>query len=76
MLVYAISSNSPPETVFLSTANFTNSPTGGAMDPAHPMSENRGFVVFHKAGDGVILSTNQVGPGYSNTIGAYAPLCR
>jgi type II secretory pathway pseudopilin PulG len=72
VIVYAVSSNSPPETVLFSSANFTNSPTGGAplLKAAKPFGK-RGFVVFRKGGDGAILMKDQVGK--TNLIGAYAP---
>ena len=75
VLVYAVSSNSPGNAVFLTSANFTNGPKGGAplQEKAKPYG-NKGFVVFRKGGDGVILQARQV----TNTshIGSYAPLCR
>jgi type II secretory pathway pseudopilin PulG len=72
VVVYAVSSNSAPETVFLTSANFTNSPTGGTplLKTAKPFG-TKGFIVFRKAGDGAILARKQVGD--TNLIGAYAP---
>lgn len=74
-LVYQVSTNSPGNTVFLSTANFTNSPSGGEAPAkkAKPYGE-KGFVIFRKAGDGAILQARQA--GMTNVIGSYVPLCR
>ncbi len=74
-LVYAVREESPGETVFLTSANFTNTPTGGA--PPQPATKPYGeklFVVFRKAGDGAILQSKQV--GQTNLIGSYVPLLR
>ena len=73
VLVYAVSSNSPGDTIFLSTANFINSPTGGALDPKAKPYGNKGFIIFHKAGDGAILLAKQA--TNRSLIGSYAPLC-
>lgn len=70
LLLYAVAENSDGATVFLSSANFTNVPAGGntLAATAKPYG-NKGFVVFRKAGDGVILQPRQTGPTYSNIIG-------
>lgn len=75
VLVYAVSSNSPPETVFLTTANFTNGPTGGSPlgEKARPYGD-KGFVIFQKGGDGKILLKNHTAE--TNRIGMYAPLLK
>lgn len=75
VLVYAVRSNSPPETVFLTTANFTNGPTGGSplSNKAKPYGD-KGFVIFQKGGDGKILLKNQTAE--TNRIGMYAPLLK
>jgi prepilin-type N-terminal cleavage/methylation domain-containing protein len=75
LLVYSVSTNSPGSAVFLSTANFTNTPTGGGIlnASAKPYGD-KGFIVFHVAGDGAILQPRQV--GQTNIIGSFAPLCR
>src|SRR5437762_12892937 len=44
------------DTVFLSTANWTNATA--LSDTAKPFG-NKGFVIFHKAGDGAILLSGQ-----------------
>lgn len=75
ILVYAVKEESPGNTVFLSTANFTNSPAGGVYNSSVSLKFTKGvFVVIHKNGEGVILKPEQAGD--ANVIGAYAPLCR
>jgi len=75
VLVYAVSNNSPNTTVFLTSANFTNTPNCGLPPLASAQPYGRkGFIVFRKGGDGSILKSSQAGS--SNLIGAYAPLCR
>lgn len=72
LLVYAVTENSDGGTVFLSTANFTNSATGGTAPAASakPYGQ-KGFIIFHKAGDGAILAQRQVGAAYTNIIGSF-----
>ncbi len=72
LLVYSVTENSDGSTVFLSTANFTNSAQGGTapIATAKPYG-NKGYIVFRKAGDGAILQTRQVGGTYTNIIGQY-----
>ncbi len=73
-LLYAVTENSDGSTVFLTTANFTNTPTGGSpLSPTTKPYGDKAFIVFRKAGDGAILSAKQV--GMTNVIGSYAPLC-
>lgn len=73
--VYAVSSNSPSSAVFLTTANFTNTPQGGEplLESTMPYG-SKGFVVFRKGGDGAILLTKQV--GNTNLIGSYVPMLK
>ncbi len=75
VLVYAASTNSPASTVFLSTANFTNTPTGGEplSKKATPYGD-KGFVVFRIGGDGSVLHPRHIGK--TNIIGAFVQLCR
>lgn len=74
VLVYAVAEESASSAVFLSSANFTNSTSGGALNPSRSMFHDRCFVVFHKGGDGAILLPRQA--GRTNEVGTYAPLCR
>lgn len=75
VLVYAVGTNSPATAVFLTSANFTNTPQGGAPleKNARPFGD-KGFVVFRKGGDGVILLPRQV--SQTNIIGAYVPVVK
>jgi prepilin-type N-terminal cleavage/methylation domain-containing protein len=75
ILVYAVSSNSPSDAVFLTTANFTNGPGSGQplQEGAVPFGKKL-FVVFRKGGDGAILLPKQV--GNTNVIGSYVPLLK
>lgn len=75
VLVYAVSTESPGDAVFLTSANFTNTSTGGEpLDSAAKPYGNKGFVVFRKAGDGSIFLSKQT--GQTNIIGSFVPLCR
>lgn len=74
VLVYSIKEESEGSVVFLTSANFTNTPTGGSsLDASAKPFGNKGFAVFRKAGDGAILLPKQV--GNTNVIGGFAPLC-
>ncbi len=72
LIVYAVSTNSPDNTVFLTSRNFTNTPTGGLPleERATPYG-TKGFMVFRKGGDGAILQSRQVGK--TNLIGSFVP---
>jgi prepilin-type N-terminal cleavage/methylation domain-containing protein len=75
VLVYAVKEDMPGDMLAFSSANFTNTPTGGLpLDPKAVPYGDRGFVVFRKAGDGAILMGRQV--GQTNLIGGFAPLLR
>ena len=73
--VYAVTKDSPGDAVFLTTANFTNTPMGGeALNSSAKPYGNKGFAVFRKGGDGTIMLPKQV--GQTNLIGSFVPLCR
>jgi prepilin-type N-terminal cleavage/methylation domain-containing protein len=55
--VYKVTENSTGDTVFLSTANWV-APGATLLATAKPYG-NKGFVIFHKAGDGAVLLSNQ-----------------
>jgi Tfp pilus assembly protein FimT len=75
VLVYGVKEKSDGTVVFLSSANFTNTPQGGtALQPNSVPFGTNGFVVFRKGGDGSILRGKQV--GQTNLIGTSVPLCR
>lgn len=73
LLLYAVRTNSPATAVFLTSANFTNTPDGGTLDPDAKPYGKKGCVVFRKGGDGAILKANQI--NQTNLIGSYVPLC-
>lgn len=75
LLVYAVRSESPARTVFLTSANFPYTAEGGVSPGrrSKPFGKE-GFVVFRKGGDGAIFKPNQAGD--TNLIGGFAPLCR
>lgn len=73
LLLYAVKATSPTNTVFLSTANFTNTPNGGTFNPAAKPYGKAGFVVFRNSGEGTIYSARQAAS--TNAVGSYAPLC-
>lgn len=70
IVAYQVAENSEGNVVFLSSANFTNTATGGAAPTATARPYGtKGFVVFRKAGDGTILQTRQA--GNTNIVGAF-----
>lgn len=75
ILVYAVREDSPNETTFLTSGNFTNTPTGGLplSGDAKPFG-NKGFYIFKKYGDGALLSPGAIGK--TNQVGLFVPLCR
>lgn len=75
ILVYAVGKKTPEDKVFLSTANFTNSPNGGfkLLANAKPYGD-KAFAVLRKNGEGNILYGKQA--GQTNLIGSYVPLCQ
>ncbi len=73
--LYAVLEVSPTNAVLLSSANFTNTSTGGeALNASAKPYGKKGFVVMRKGGDGSILLPSQV--GQTNIIGSFVPLCR
>lgn len=72
LVVYAVSTNSPGDAVFLTSKNFTNTPSGGLpLEKSAKPYGDKCFVVFRKGGDGAILLQRQV--GMTNIIGAFVP---
>jgi prepilin-type N-terminal cleavage/methylation domain-containing protein len=70
VILYSVAENSEGSTVFLSSANFTNTRAGGVKPiPAGLPYGDKGFIVFRKAGDGAILQARQFGFSYTNIIG-------
>lgn len=75
ILVYQVREEDPGTVVFLTSANFTNTPAGGLPPvPGARPYEDKGFIVFRKGGDGTILLQKQA--GNTNHVGGYAPLCK
>jgi len=72
VVLYAVGENSEGETVFLSSANFTNDADGGKapLATAKPYGNN-GYIVYRKGGDGSILQSRQAGSTYTNIIGLF-----
>jgi prepilin-type N-terminal cleavage/methylation domain-containing protein len=78
-VVYSVRESSENSVVFLSSANFTNSSSGGTAPTAESRPfGNKGFVVFRKGGDGAVLSERQAGQsnlvgGFTNVVGSQPP---
>lgn len=73
--LYAVTKDSPTNAVLLTSANFTNTPTGGEpLSPAAKPFGDKGFVVLRKNGDGSLMFPRQV--GQTNVIGSFVPMCR
>lgn len=74
IMVYAVKKDTYDKAVFLSTANLSGGPQGWKFDSNSGLLENRGFVVFHKEGDGAILLPQQA--ANTGAVGAFVPLCK
>ena len=73
--LYAVTRDSPTNAVLLTSAKFTNTPTGGEpLSPSAKPFGDKGFVVLRKGGDGGVYRPNQV--GQTNIIGSFVPMCR
>lgn len=72
VIVYSVGESSEGATVFLSSANFTNTLSGGVkpIATAKPYGD-KGYIVFRKAGDGTILQARQTGTAFTNIIGGF-----
>lgn len=73
ILVYAVGQHSPTNTVFLSTANFINTPQGGYIDPTVQPFGDKAFMVMRKDGSCSLLKPRDA--GRTNKVGSFAPLC-
>ena len=71
-VLYQVGESSETATVLFSTANFTNTSSGGTapVATAKPYG-NKGIVIYRKGGDGAILQSRQTGSTYTNIIGAF-----
>lgn len=75
LILYQVSETNNSGTVLLSTANFTNSQSGGsALSGSSLPYGDKGYVVFRKGGDGAVLQARQVGSTFTNVIGEFAPV--
>ncbi len=73
--VYVVTKNSASNTVMISSAHFTNTPTGGlSLQSSAKSYGKKGFIVMEKGGDGRVLMGRYV--GNPEVIGGYAPLCQ
>lgn len=74
-LVYAVRNEDSTNSVFLTTANFTNTPAGGmSLNSRTKPYGNRNFVVMRRGGNGDILQPKDA--GNPARVGSFAPLCR
>lgn len=72
VIVYQVAENSDSSTVLFSSANFTNSASGGTAPTAESRPYgNKGFIVYRKGGDGAVLQARQTGNTYTNIIGVF-----
>lgn len=69
VIAYQVKENSENNAVFLTSANFEYADGGVALSPKSIPFGNKGFVVFRKGGDGVVLSDRQ--SKSTNLIGEY-----
>ena len=72
IVLYNISETNDSSFVLFTSANFTNSSSGGTrpVPAAIPYGE-KGFIVFRKGGDGAVLQARQTGPTFTNIIGGF-----
>lgn len=73
IVLYNVTETNDSSTVLFSSANFTNSTSGGErpVATAKPYGD-KGFIVFRKGGDGAILQARQTGTTFTNIIGPFA----
>jgi prepilin-type N-terminal cleavage/methylation domain-containing protein len=71
ILLYNVKETNDSSTVLLSSANFSNSISGGTAPSKTSLPYgDKGFVIFRKGGDGYILQSKQA--GQTNIIGAFS----
>ncbi len=76
IVVYQVSEKSEGNVVFLSTRNVTNG-FQTTTNELKSLYAGKGFVVFHKGGDGAVLLPKQLqGTNATNVVGTFVPLCR
>jgi prepilin-type N-terminal cleavage/methylation domain-containing protein len=59
LIAYQVQENSEGSTVFLSTANYDFSSGGTTLNASNKPYGDKGFVIFHKAGDGAVFLPRQ-----------------
>jgi len=75
IVLYQVSETNGSTAVLLSSANFTNSSSGGTPLSAGSLPYgDKGFVVFRKGGDGAVLQARQIGSTFTNIIGEFVPV--
>lgn len=73
VVLYLVSETNNNNTVLFSSANFTNTASGGsALSSASLPYGDKGYIVFRKGGDGAILQARQIGSTFTNVIGEFA----
>lgn len=73
VLLYAVRELSPTNAIFLATANFIPSPTGGTIDPQVKPYRDKGYAVFRRDGSGQIFCPPKTAD--TNITSPYVPLC-
>lgn len=76
VVLYQVSETNNNNAVLFSSANFTNTSSGGVplTNSALLPFGDKGYVVMRKGGDGAVLQARQVGSTFTNIIGEYAPV--
>ena len=76
IVVYQVTEESDGNVIFLSTRNVTNGFKTTASELG-TLFAGRGFVVFHKGGDGAVLLPKQLqGTNATNVVGVFVAPCR
>ncbi len=72
IILYNVSETNDSAAVLFTSANFTNSASGGTRPVATAIPYgDKGFIVFRKGGDGSILQARQTGSTFTNVIGTF-----
>jgi prepilin-type N-terminal cleavage/methylation domain-containing protein len=75
VILYQVSETNDNSVVLFSSANFTNSASGGNQLSASALPYgDKGYIVFRKGGDGAVLQPRQIGSSFTNVIGGFAPV--
>lgn len=74
VLVYAVKYDDAANTVFLTSANFTNGPNGGEPSGDLRLFSRKGFVYLKKGGEGAWVLEVEAKTNY--LVGGFVPLCR